>query len=101
MTSADPLVRDGGSRAWVDWENDHVSLASDALRRTRVGTTMTFGHCFATLVTHYWARGRLSGPADPAAEPTADRHFGPPHPRPSRRQRTFGHRVSVQQQLGG
>lgn len=63
LRDPDPAVRDAASRAWVQWEEQHISIAAgggagggrfqDDERRL----------VFATLVTHYWAAdGFLSPP---------------------------------------
>jgi proline iminopeptidase len=62
MTSSDPTVRDAASRPWADWEDHHVSLGSDTLRRNPRWDDDDYRHCFATLVTHYWSRDGFLDP---------------------------------------
>jgi len=50
----DPAVRDAASRAWVDWEDHHISIGTGGVRPRQWGDDEQ-RHVFATLVTHYWA----------------------------------------------
>jgi proline iminopeptidase len=47
-------VRDDASRAWVDWEDHHISIGTGGVRRGQWGDDEQ-RHVFAPLVTHYWA----------------------------------------------
>lgn len=55
MTSSDPAVRDAASRAWVEWEDSHISIGTGGLAHNPRWDDDEYRHVFATLVTHYWA----------------------------------------------
>jgi proline iminopeptidase len=55
MRHPDPGVRDAASWAWVEWEDQHVSLGTDGVRPNPRWDDPDYRHVFATLVTHYWA----------------------------------------------
>jgi proline iminopeptidase len=55
MTHRDLAVRDAASRAWVDWEDHHISIAAGRVVRSPRWADDEYRQVFATLVTHYWA----------------------------------------------
>lgn len=55
MTQPDLAVRDAASRAWVEWEDHHVSIGTAGVVRNRRWDDEDYRLVFATLVTHYWA----------------------------------------------
>lgn len=55
MTDSDPAVRDSASRAWVEWEDHHVSIGTGGVVRSPRWDDDEYRQVFATLVTHYWA----------------------------------------------
>lgn len=60
MTDADPEVRDATGRAWMDWEDHHISIGSGHVPpRTDWSDDL---RVFATLVTHYWANDAFLNP---------------------------------------
>jgi proline iminopeptidase len=62
MTDADPAVRDAAGRAWVEWEDHHVSIGTDGVTRRAEWDDDAFRNVFATLVTHYWAHDAFLEP---------------------------------------
>jgi proline iminopeptidase len=63
MVHPDPAVRDVTSRVWADWEEQHISIGTDGVRRDPRWDDDDWRHVFATLVTHYWANdGFLTPP---------------------------------------
>ena len=54
MTDPDPAVRGATARAWVQWEDHHISIGTG---ESWPGSVWEEEHRngFATLVTHYWA----------------------------------------------
>ena len=62
MTHADPVVRDAASCAWIDWEDSHVSIGSEATHSGGRWDDPDYRHVFATLVTHYWAHDAFLDP---------------------------------------
>jgi proline iminopeptidase len=62
MTDRDPAVRDAASRAWVRWEDHHVSIGTDGVERSSRWEQDDYRHVFATLVTHYWANDAFLAP---------------------------------------
>jgi proline iminopeptidase len=63
MIHPDAAVRDAASWAWVEWEDQHISIGtplSGALA-TRWSDD-EYRHTFATLVTHYWANDGFLNP---------------------------------------
>jgi proline iminopeptidase len=61
MTDPDPAVRAAASRAWVDWEDHHVSIGTGGVHRQRWEDDEQ-RDVFATLVTHYWAHDAFLTP---------------------------------------
>lgn len=55
MTHPNPVVRDAASRAWVEWEDHHISIGTGGVTRSPRWDDDEFRLVFATLVTHYWA----------------------------------------------
>lgn len=55
MTHPDPAVRHAASRAWVEWEDHHVSIGTGGVVRSPRWDDDEYRQVFATLVTHYWA----------------------------------------------
>jgi len=55
MTHPDPAVRDAAGRAWVDWEDHHISIGTDGVKPNPDWGDTEFRNVFATLVTHYWS----------------------------------------------
>jgi proline iminopeptidase len=62
MAHADPAVRDAASRAWVEWEDHHVSIGTGGVVASPRWRQDEFRHVFATLVTHYWANDGFLAP---------------------------------------
>jgi proline iminopeptidase len=62
MRSPDPEVRDATSYAWADWEDHHISIGTGGFHRDPRWDGREFRHCFATLVTHYWAHDGFLDP---------------------------------------
>jgi proline iminopeptidase len=62
MTHADPVVRDAASYAWIDWEDSHDSIGSEATHGGGRWDDTDYRHVFATLVTHYWAHDAFLDP---------------------------------------
>ncbi len=61
MTDPDPEVRDAASRAWCEWEDQHVSIGTGGVPGPAWDDDER--HVVTTLVTHYWAQdGFLSPP---------------------------------------
>lgn len=75
LTHHDPAVRDGASRAWAEWEDQHVSLGTGGPRRNPRWDDDEYRHVFATLVTHYWAHDAF---LDPPVLARMDRLAGTP-----------------------
>ncbi len=63
MTHPDPAVRDGASRAWAEWEDEHISIGAGRLARNPRWEDDEYRHVFATLVTHYWAYDGFMAPS--------------------------------------
>ncbi len=62
MTSPDPSVRDAASRAWVEWEDHHVSIGTVEVAGN---PRWDYDECrlvFATLLTRYWANDGFLAP---------------------------------------
>jgi proline iminopeptidase len=71
MTHQDATTRDAASRAWVQWEDQHVSIG----RGVVVGGARWDDddrQVFATLVTHYWAHDGFLEPPILDAMPLLD-----------------------------
>jgi proline iminopeptidase len=62
LAHEDPAVREGASRAWVDWEDHHVSIGEGGVHPNPHFADEEFRHVFATLVTHYWAHDAFLAP---------------------------------------
>lgn len=62
MTDPAASVRDAAARAWVDWEDHHVSIGTDGVRRDDRWEDDAFRNGFATLVTHYWSHDAFLNP---------------------------------------
>lgn len=63
LAHPDPGVRDAASWAWVEWEDQHISVGTGGVRRNPNWDDEEYRHGFATLVTHYWANdGFLTPP---------------------------------------
>jgi proline iminopeptidase len=62
MTHPDPAVRDAASYAWREWEDHHVSIGANGVRRDRRFDEAEHRQVFATLVTHYWAHDAFLDP---------------------------------------
>lgn len=62
MTDPEQLVRDAASRAWRDWEDQHVSIGTGGVHRDRALDDDEERRVFATLVTHYWAHDAFLSP---------------------------------------
>jgi proline iminopeptidase len=62
MTDSDPGVRDAAGRAWVDWEDHHISIGTSAIKRNPAWADADVRNVFATLVTHYWANDAFLDP---------------------------------------
>jgi proline iminopeptidase len=62
MTDPDPAVRDQAGRAWVEWEDHHISIGTDGVQRDPNWEDDEFRNNFATLVTHYWAHDAFLDP---------------------------------------
>jgi proline iminopeptidase len=63
MTHPDWAVRDAASRAWVDWEDHHISIGAGRVVHDPRWNDDEYRHVFATLVTHYWAHDAFLVPA--------------------------------------
>ena len=44
------------ARAWVEWEDTHISIGLGGFKRDPVWEDTTYTEVFATLVTHYWSQ---------------------------------------------
>ncbi|MHB8295174.1 MAG: alpha/beta fold hydrolase [Acidimicrobiales bacterium] len=62
MTDPSPATRDSASRAWVDWEEHHVSIGTGGVVHDPRFDDAGYRHAFATLVTHYWAHDAFLAP---------------------------------------
>ncbi len=62
MRDPDPQVRDAAGRAWVDWEDHHVSIGTGGVKRDAGWKDAEFRNGFATLVTHYWSHDAFLDP---------------------------------------
>jgi proline iminopeptidase len=62
MTHPQPEVRDAASRAWVEWEDHHVSIGRGGVAHSSRWDDAKYRHGFATLVTHYWANDAFLAP---------------------------------------
>jgi proline iminopeptidase len=62
MSSPDPDTRDAASRAWVEWEDHHISIGTPGPQRNPRWDDEEYRHVFATLVTHYWANDAFLRP---------------------------------------
>lgn len=63
MTHEDPAVRDAASHAWVDWEDNHISIGEGGVQSGTQWDDDEFRQSLTILVTHYWARdGFLTPP---------------------------------------
>ncbi len=62
MTDRDMAVRDAASRAWVEWEDHHVSVGTGSLVRNPHWEQDEYRHVFATLVAHYWSHDAFLNP---------------------------------------
>ncbi len=62
MTDPDPTVRDEAGRAWAEWEDQHVSIGTDRVKRNTEWEDDEFRNVFATLVTHYWSHDAFLEP---------------------------------------
>lgn len=62
MVDPDPAVRDAASRAWRDWEDEHISIGTGGVRHDPRFDDEDFRQVFATLVTHYWAHDAFLDP---------------------------------------
>lgn len=62
MTDPQPAVRDAASRAWVDWEDHHISIAAGRVVHSPRWSDDEYRQGFATLVTHYWAHEAFLSP---------------------------------------
>jgi proline iminopeptidase len=62
LASPDPSVRDAASEAWAEWEDHHVSIGAGGFHRDPRWEDPQFRHCFAMLVTHYWAHDGFLDP---------------------------------------
>jgi proline iminopeptidase len=62
LTHSDPQVREAASRAWVDWEDEHISIGSGGAVRNPRWDDDEYRQAFATLVTHYWANDAFLTP---------------------------------------
>jgi proline iminopeptidase len=63
LSNPDPAVRDAASWAWVEWEDQHISIGTP-LSRDPVSRWADdeYRRSFATLVTHYWANDGFLDP---------------------------------------
>ncbi|MFI5780948.1 alpha/beta fold hydrolase [Nocardia sp. NPDC051570] len=62
MTHEDPAIRDAASRAWVAWEDHHISVGTGGVQPNPRWEDDEFRHVFTTLVTHYWAHDAFLTP---------------------------------------
>ncbi len=63
LCDPDAAVRDAASRAWVRWEDEHISIGTGGVGGGGRWEDNEHRLVFATLVTHYWAAdGFLSPP---------------------------------------
>lgn len=62
LRSPVPEVRDAASRAWTEWEDHHVAIGAGGFQRDPRWDDPEYRHCFATLVTHYWAHDGFLDP---------------------------------------
>jgi proline iminopeptidase len=62
MTDPDPAVRDAASRAWVRWEDAHVSLPAGEIVADPRWADDDARLVYSTLVTHYWAHDAFLDP---------------------------------------
>jgi proline iminopeptidase len=62
MRHEDPAIRDAASRAWVEWEDHHISIGTGGVQRGTDWENDEFRQVFATLVTHYWAHDGFLAP---------------------------------------
>lgn len=58
----DLSVRDAASRAWVEWEDHHISIGSEGVVRHPRWEDDDYRQVFAMLVTHYWAHDAFLTP---------------------------------------
>lgn len=63
MTHPNATTRDAASRAWVEWEDQHISIGTRGLQRNAAWNDYEYRHVFATLVTHYWANDAFLWPS--------------------------------------
>lgn len=62
ITADDPLVRDAASKAWMAWEETHVSLDPARQANPQAYTRdddAEYRRTFATLVIHYWSHNHF------------------------------------------
>ncbi len=69
LATSDPTLRQQAARAWCDWEEAHVSLATGP-RPNPLFSDPAFALRFATLVTHYWRNAHAFGHDDLIANAT-------------------------------
>ena len=63
LTHPDPAVRDAASWAWVQWEDEHVSIGTGGVVGDGRWEDDERRLVFATLVTHYWAGDGFLSPS--------------------------------------
>jgi proline iminopeptidase len=63
MTHPEPSVRDDASRAWAEWEDQHISIGTGRVERDPRWEDDECRHVVATLVTHYWANDAFLAPS--------------------------------------
>ncbi len=62
MTHPEAATRDAASRAWVEWEDHHISIGARGLHRNAAWDDDEYRQVFAILVTHYWANDAFLRP---------------------------------------